>query len=74
MEFLETIYDNANKTRNRWNWLPILMWLEAFVTTVFLVNLMSTRRTLHVICLLATHSSRLEADMRARAVVAQSHG
>jgi hypothetical protein len=28
-------------TRNHFNWLPILMWIEAFVTVVFLVNLMS---------------------------------
>jgi hypothetical protein len=34
-------------TRNHFNWLPILMWIEAFVTTVFLVNLMSA---LHTLC------------------------
>jgi hypothetical protein len=35
------VYDIASDARNRFNWLPILMWLEAFLTTVFLVNLMS---------------------------------
>jgi len=43
--FLNHIYESSSESRNRFNWLPILMWLETFVTTIFLVNLMIAKMT-----------------------------
>jgi hypothetical protein len=39
--FLARCYELASPARNRFNWLPILMWVQTFVCTIFLVNLMS---------------------------------
>jgi hypothetical protein len=41
MDLLANAYHRVSPTRNHFNWVPIILWIEAFVTVVFLVNLMS---------------------------------
>jgi hypothetical protein len=41
---LDTVYKRESVTRNDWNWVPILLWLEGMVTSMLLINLMSAFR------------------------------
>jgi len=45
MDLLANAYHRVSPTRNHFNWVPIILWIEAFVTVVFLVNLMIARMT-----------------------------
>lgn len=43
VEFKSQLEANASYTRSAW--LPVLLWIEAFFTTIFLVNLMIAKMT-----------------------------
>ena len=42
-EYMEAFHDESLPSRKQFQWLPILLYLQAFLCVIFLVNLMSTR-------------------------------
>ena len=42
--FNHVIKDVSSPTRNKFNWLPWLFYIEGFITMIFMVNLMSAPR------------------------------